>query len=266
MGLIRDPRIMQIILLSTYAILGGVLLQFSVTIWQIVITLGVCILLEFFYLYWKKGTFVWPYSAVITGLGISLALRAETIIPFIMAAMVAIGLKHLIRYQGSHIFNPSNSGIAVISILFPVTATDPLQWGYYLWILGLMSLGGLYLVYKAHRLPLVFTFFTSFVGIQFVRLLIWPDVWNSHFSTYMWGGLFIFTFNMITDPKTSPKGAKSQVIFGLAIALSAQIMIHMNIHNAVFISLAIVCLGRFLWNWAVDQGMFKGGHSSVDAK
>lgn len=266
MGVIRDPRILQIILLSIYAILGGALLQFSVTIWQIVITLAVCILLEFIFLYWRKGKLVWPYSAVITGLGISLALRSETIIPFIMAAIVAIGLKQLLRYQGSHIFNPSNSGIAVISILFPITATDPLQWGYYLWILALMSLGGLYLVYKVHRLPLIVTFLISFVGIQFVRLLIWPDVWNTHFSTFMWGGLFIFTFNMITDPKTSPRGVKSQILFGFVIALIAQVMIHMNIHNAVFISLAIACLGRFLWNWTCDNGFFKTNRSSVNAR
>lgn len=257
MRLIRDPRIMQIILLTTYAVLGGLLLQFSVTIWQIVITLGVCILLESIFLYWKNGALSWPYSAVITGLGISLALRSETLIPFIMAAIIAIGMKHLVRYQGNHIFNPSNSGIAVISLLFPVTATDPLQWGYYVWILGLMSLGGLYLVYKAHRLPLVFTFFISFIGIQFLRQLIWTDLWNANFSAYMWGALFIFTFNMITDPKTSPKGVRSQMVFGFSIALTAQILVHMNIHNAVFISLAVVCLGRFLLNWLRNQGMFK---------
>ncbi|WP_407270662.1 RnfABCDGE type electron transport complex subunit D [Radiobacillus sp. PE A8.2] len=257
---------MQIILLSTYAIIGGVLLNFSVTIWQIVVTLGICILLELVILYWKKGAFYWPYSAVITGLGIALALRADTIIPFIMAAIVAISLKHIVRYRGDHILNPSNSGIVFVSLLLPATATDPLQWGYYLWALVLMSLGGLYLVYKVHRLALVVSFLIGFIGIQFLRQLIWTDLWNANFSSFMWGGLFIFTFNMITDPKTSPKKAKNQIFFGLVIALIAQMLIHMNIHNAVFISLAIVCLGRFLWIWARNQKMFKGNHPSVGAK
>ncbi|WP_188453308.1 RnfABCDGE type electron transport complex subunit D [Virgibacillus oceani] len=266
MGIIRDPRIMQIMLLSIYAIIGGGLLQFSIALWQIIATLGVCILLELGFLYWKKGTISWPYSSIITGLGILLALRAEATIPFVIAAMIAISLKHLVRYRGNHIFNPSNSGIAAVSLLLPATATDPLQWGYYIWILGLMSLGGLYLVYKVHRLPLVFSFFSGFVGIQFLRQLIWPNLWNTHFSTFMWGSLFIFTFNMITDPKTSPKETKSQIIFGITIALLAQILIHMNIHNAVFISLAIVCLGRFLWTWAGDHGLFKRKYSSINVK
>jgi Na+-translocating ferredoxin:NAD+ oxidoreductase RnfD subunit len=267
MGVIRDPRIMQILLLGMYALIGKTLLQFQFTLLQMVVTLAVCILLEWFFLYLKKGTVMWPYSAVITSLGIVLVLRADTVIPFIMASILAIGFKHLLRYRGSHIFNPSNIGIVVISVLFPLAAsTDPVQWGFYFWILAVMSLGGLYLVYKVHRLPLVLTFLLSFVGIQWIRHLIWNEALNASFSTFMWAGLFVFTFNMITDPKTSPKNVKSQLYFGIAIALIAQMMIHINIHSALFISLAIICLGRFLWKWASDQGLFKRNQATVRAK
>lgn len=250
MAVIRDPRTMQIGLLGLYAIVGLALFEFSVSISQILVTLGLCILLELLFVYWKQGKLIWPASAIITGLGISLALRAETLIPFIVAAIVAISLKHFIRYRGKHIFNPSNIGIVAVALMVPATATDPLQWGYSIWILALMSLGGFYLVYKVNRLPLVTTFLIAFVGIHFVRQLLWPEMWNTGFSSFMWGGLFIFTFNMITDPATSPKNVKSQLYFGAMIALLAQILIHFNVHHATFISLAIICLGRFVWSWA----------------
>lgn len=263
MVVIRDPRIMQIVLLGAYTLIGLMYLNFELTVLKLVITLGICIFLEWFFLYLKHGKITLPYSAVITALGIALLLRSDMVIPYVMASIVAIGLKHALRYHGDHIFNPSNSGIVAISVLFPMTvATDPLQWGYYLWILAVMSLGGLYLVYKVHRLPLVLSFFFSFVAIQWIRLLIWPEVWNSHFSSFMWGGLFVFTFNMITDPKTSPRGVKRQIFFGITIALLAQIMIHMNIHGALFISLALICLGKFLLRWVQDRGMLKR-HPSI---
>lgn len=263
MMMMRDPRVMQIVLLGLYTIIGLSFLQFELTVPKLILTLGTCIILEWFFLYAKHGKITFPYSAVITALGIALVLRSDTVLPYIMASIVAIGLKHVLRYRGDHIFNPSNSGIAAISVLFPLAvATDPLQWGYYLWVLVVMSLGGLYLVYKVHRLPLVLSFFFSFVTIQWIRYLIWPDVWNSHFSTFMWGGLFIFTFNMITDPKTSPKKTVDQIGFGLTIALVAQSLIHMNVHGALFISLAIICLGKFLWQWVQDRELLKR-HSSV---
>ncbi|MDC3418148.1 RnfABCDGE type electron transport complex subunit D [Aquibacillus salsiterrae] len=258
MGIIRDPRVMQIILLGIYTLAGVFLLDFSVTWIQIGLTLLLCTILELLLVYWKKGTLVWPpYSAVITGLGIALALRGDTVIPFIIAALVAIGLKHFVRYRGNHIFNPSNSGIVAVTLLIPSTATAPLQWGYFLWILALMSIGGLYLVFKVHRQTLVFSFFLSFIAIQYSRHLIWPEQWNANFSAFMWGGLFVFMFNMITDPKTSPKSIKSQLVFGVSTAVIAQIMIHLNVHNAVFISLAIVTLGRFLIIWIEDNVLNK---------
>jgi len=258
MAVIPFPKIVQIVLLGLYTLIGLLFLQFELTLLQLAVTLGVCILLECFFLYLKHREVTFSYSAVITALGIALVLRSETMIPYVMASIVAIGLKHGLRYKGDHIFNPSNSGIAAISVLFPmIVATDPLQWGYYLWVLAAMSLGGLYLVYKVHRLPLILSFITSFVVIQWIRYFIWPDVWNSHFSSFMWGGLFIFTFNMITDPKTSPKLPKRQIIFGVTIALLAQIMIHLNIHGALFISLALVCFGKFLLRWGQDFGLLR---------
>ncbi|AQQ53244.1 RnfABCDGE type electron transport complex subunit D [Planococcus lenghuensis] len=264
MAVIRDPRTMQIILLSTYAVLGLSLLQFSVTVVQIAVTLVLCVVLEILFVYAKQGKFIWPASALITGLGISLALRAEALFPFMVAAVAAIALKHLVRYKGKHIFNPSNSGIVAVALLVPIAATDPLQWGNYLWVLALMSIGGFWLVYRVHKLPLVITFLGAFVGIHALRLFLWPEIWNTHFSSFMWGGLFIFTFNMITDPATSPKSMKSQVVFGALIALLAQVLIHLNVHHAVFISLAVVCAGWFLMRWLSTQ--FQQNKSSSFAK
>lgn len=261
---VKDPRYLQIALLGAYTALGQVFLQFQVTMVQIAVTLVACILLEWVFTYLKDGVFRSPASAIITGLGICLALRASTVIPFILASIVAIGLKHWLRYRGQHIFNPSNSGIVAISLLAPIAvATAPLQFGFYLYLLVAMSIAGAFLAFKVHRLSTVLTFLATFAGVQWIRLLIWPDSITAHFSTFMWGSLFVFTFNMITDPKTSSRRTRSQILYGFFIGLISQVLITLEVHGAVYISLAAICLVKAMWRMLRDRGMFSARRPSL---
>ena len=54
-----------------------------------------------------------PKSGLITGLGLGLLLRGPGLYPFAFAATLAIMSKHLIKFQGKHIFNPSTFGISM---------------------------------------------------------------------------------------------------------------------------------------------------------
>lgn len=263
MSVLRDPRVLQLLILTVFTISGQVYLNFQITPLQIMMTLVTTILLNWVFNYRKKGEIIIPYSALITGLGITLMLRADTLVPFILASMVAISSKYLIRYQGSHIFNPSNIGIVAISTLFPITvATAPLQWGFYTWLLLGMSIAGTYLVYKVRRLPLIFSFLGGFLVAGWIRMLIWEESVNTVFNDFMWGGLFVFTFHMITDPKTSPNGTRSQIYYGLGTAVIGQAMIQMQVPAALLMSLAFICFGRVLWRW----GRTKGNQNVVKKK
>jgi Na+-translocating ferredoxin:NAD+ oxidoreductase RnfD subunit len=251
---IRDPRVLQIFILTIFTLLGQTYLRFQVTPLQIIVTLGTCIVLEWGFAYAKKGKFIVPKSAMITGLSIALLLRADTIIPFLLASIIAMSTKHWLQYKGGHIFNPSNIGIVVIAVLFPITvATAPLQWGFFLALLFVVATAGTYLVYKVGRFPTILSFLGGFLAAGWLRNLIWDISFNTIFNEFMWGGLLIFTFYMITDPKTSPNTVRGQIYFGGATALLGQAMIQLEVNSALFISLALICLGRYFWRWIRDR-------------
>ncbi|SDJ12686.1 NQR2, RnfD, RnfE family [Alteribacillus bidgolensis] len=252
--MIRDPRSLQIIILTFFTLLGQLYLKFQVTPLQIIVTLITCTVLELLLTYMKDGNIGFPKSAIITGLSIALLLRADTFIPFLIVSFVAIGSKHLLQYKGNHIFNPSNIGIVAIILLFPKTvATAPLQWGFYVALLFIIAIVGTYMVYKVKRFSTILSFLGGFTVAGSARVFFWDQSFRTIFNEFMWGGLLIFTFFMITDPKTSPKSTKGQISYGLVIAILGQIMIHVEVNGALFISLALICLGRFLWIWGKDR-------------
>lgn len=244
---LKDPRDLQTILLVAFTLVGQFLLEFQVTPLQIVITVLVSVILDLVLSYAKKGEWINPKSAIITGLGTALMLRGDSITPFIMASIVGIGLKHILRYKNNHIFNPSNIGVVTIAILFPITvATAPLQWGFYIIILVLISLFGLYLTHKVKRLYIVLSFLGSFIFFGFIRMIVFDHSLHYIFNEFIWGGLFVFTFHMITDPKTSPSLKKEQIFYGVLTALLGQLMIEYQIPSALLVSLAFVCFLRFI--------------------
>lgn len=264
MSLLRDARNVQIILLLAYSIMGKVYLDFKLSLLQLAITILFSVCLDMIFYYSKKKEWIFPKSAIISGFGIALMLRTDTIIPFLMASVLAIGLKYWLRYKGKHIFNPSNIGIVLVSVFFPITvATAPLQWGFDALLLVLMFLAGAVLAYQVSRLSLVISFLGGFLFVGIVRMIAFDQSFSYVFNDFMWGGLFVFTFNMITDPKTSPHVPKSQFLYGFLIAVFGQIMIFYEVDNALLNSLAIVCLGRFLWEWCKDKEFFLKNNPSL---
>lgn len=250
-----DPRILQIALLTAYLVVGKAVYSFQVSWWQVGISLVTCVMTEWVLTKVAGERLTWPLSALISGLGIALALRASGLTPFLIAGLVAMMLKRWLRYRGRHIFNPSNSGIAIATLILPyAVATAPLQWGYNSLVLVLMSIFGAYLVYTVQRLPVIASFLAVFVALQEIRHVLWPLSLNASFNEFMWGSLFVFTFNMITDPKTSPSAWRMQIIYGWMIAILSQTFLALEVHNAVYLSLAAVCLFQFLWRFAGDRG------------
>src|SRR5215475_10259899 len=57
-----------------------------------------------------------PRSPLITGLSLSLLLRADEPWIHALAAVIAIGSKFVLRIDGKHIFNPA--GFAIVVLLF----------------------------------------------------------------------------------------------------------------------------------------------------
>src|SRR4030095_16024962 len=61
-----------------------------------------------------SGTPIDPLSPLITAFSLRLLLRAASPAILVLAAVVAIGSKFVLRFDGKHIFNPANFAIAVL--------------------------------------------------------------------------------------------------------------------------------------------------------
>ena len=81
---------------------------------------------------------MWPTSAMLTGSGVALILRVPSTPVgdhwsfhawwvFAGVAAFSSATKYVIRYRGSHVFNPSNVGLVVVFIVFGSTRLEPLD-------------------------------------------------------------------------------------------------------------------------------------------
>jgi Na+-transporting NADH:ubiquinone oxidoreductase subunit NqrB len=165
---------------------------------------------------WQRAIQGLP-SALITGLGLSLLLRADQIGPLVGVSAVAIASKFWLRLKGKHLFNPANFGI-VMGLLSGQVWVSPGQWGEAGWYALLILGAGSWVLRSVGRWDTTVAFLSSYAVLEAVRNLwlgwTW-DVWLHRLSS---GSLLLFAFFMITDPRTVPDSRLGRVGWAVAIA------------------------------------------------
>src|SRR3954454_5158807 len=135
---IRDPRLHVAAVIISIHVLGQVALGFRVSIPQILAAILTCAIIEIALTFRHARAFVWPASAMLTGSGVALILRVVGTPPnqpwttdgwWIFAVVAGLSLlsKYVIRYRGSHVFNPSNIGLVVACVVVGVSRVEPLD-------------------------------------------------------------------------------------------------------------------------------------------
>src|SRR5437762_7468263 len=133
---IRDPRLHVAAVLLTLQLLGQTVLDFRLSIAQILICLAVGALIEFGVAFLKDRVILWPASGLLTGNSTAFILRVpgtfhgqwwSTHGIWIFVGVVAISMasKYLIRWKGRHIFNPSNLGLVIGFVALGPRYTEP---------------------------------------------------------------------------------------------------------------------------------------------
>lgn len=158
-------------------------------------------------------------SVLISSFGLSLLLKTNLWWVAVFAAVVSIVSKYIIRINGKHIFNPSALGI-VVAVLFTGKAwISPAQWGSGMVLLFAVCCLGFIVVTKVQKLSVSLSFFGVFAGLLFIRQIVflgWPiDFFLQSIST---GSLLLFSFFMITDPKTLPNHSFVRIVCCVSIA------------------------------------------------
>ena len=106
-------------------------------------------------------------SPLITGLSLSLLLRADTPLIHAAAGAIAIASKFVLRIDGKHVFNPA--GFAIVALLLAVPShmwISPGQWGASAWFAALTAFLAVMVLNAARRAD-VALFFLAAHGDQF---------------------------------------------------------------------------------------------------
>jgi Na+-transporting NADH:ubiquinone oxidoreductase subunit NqrB len=162
-----------------------------------------------------------PRSALISGLSLCLLLRTNSLLIAAIAAMVTIGSKFILRINGKHIFNPTNVGIVAMMLLTDRVWVSPGQWGNVAFFAFLMAcLGGL-VVNRAARSDVTYAFIAFYMALVFGRSLWVGEPMTIPMHRLENGALLLFTFFMISDPRTTPNSRAGRILFAFVVAAGA---------------------------------------------
>lgn len=235
-----DPRYYQIAVLSGLLTYGTSVLEFDVRSWQIPLTIAVALVTQWACTrLWSLPKFD-PRSALISALSLCLLLRVDTLWVAAMAAFVAIASKFVVQVGRKHVFNPTNGAIVLMLLVTPAAWLSPGQWGNVAFFAFLMAcLGGL-VAYRALRSDVAVAFIVVYAALMIGRSLYVGEPMTIPIRRLESGGLLLFTFFMISDPRTTPDHPVARVLYGALVAFVAwYIQFRLFRTNGVIWSLAM---------------------------
>ena len=157
-------------------------------------------------------------SPLITGLSLSLLLRADEPWMHAVAGVIAISSKFLLRIDGKHVFNPAGFA-TVVMLLLPVGVwISPGQWGTGLWFAALVGFLAIMVLHAARRSDIAIYFLLSHAALLISRAIWLGDPLAIPLHQLQSGSLLIFAFFMISDPRTSPDSPLGRFLFAFAVA------------------------------------------------
>lgn len=251
-----DPRLYQIAALSALLVYGIVALRFDVTVMGAAAIFAAALATQAIGSR-VAGTRFDPRSAAISALSLCLLLRANNTGPLVAAAVIAVGSKFVVRWKGKHIFNPTNFAIVVV-MLSGSAWVSPGQWGSFAFFAFLIAcLGGL-VVNRAARSDVTYAFMLAWSGIVIGRSLWLGEPLTIPFHRLENGALLLFTFFMISDPKTTPDSRAGRIFFAAIVALGAgYIQFKLFRTNGVLWSLAAASLLVPFIDWLLPDSRYE---------
>ena len=216
----RDPRLYQIASLGTLLTYGLLWLHFEVSIPQIAITFGTALLTQYAGTRLYKLPSFDPLSALVSAVGLCIFLRTNDLFVVALAALIAIGSKFVIRWKSKHIFNPTNLALVVV-IVSGLGWISPGQWGQVAWLGFLIACMGSLVVTRAARADVTLSFLAFYLGLLVTRALWLGDPLTIPLHQIESVTLLIFSFFMISDPKTTPNARAGRIFFTFLVAVAA---------------------------------------------
>jgi len=221
-----DPRYFQVIFQVIFLSYGVIYLEWNADWLHYAISIIVCLVSQYTAdsitrkrLMTVREFDRWGFSVLISAMSLCLLLKTNHWYVSLLAALVTVASKYIFRWNQRHIFNPSAFGIVATILLTKDAWLSPGQWGSNAVIFFFVVTLGTIVVTRVQKLDVSLAFVLTFIGLLYWRqvyTLGWPlDYFMHSVST---GSLLLFTFFMISDPRTSPNHAAARIIWAVFIA------------------------------------------------
>lgn len=209
--------------------------------------------------FWLKRAFTMPLSAIITGLIIGTVSVNASLIGTFIAAVLAIPSKFIIRWKGSHIFNPAVFGVVTVQLLNPaahgggsmahgvsqmVQGFGPGGFMVNMWLVPLL----LFANWRANKLWVAIPFLIAsallyfFTGLANLTSLS-PQGIFKFLEILPW----YFAFIIVSEPKTSPWAKNEQTIFGIGVAILSVLPLILFGFYSHAVSLVTLLIGNLMY-------------------
>jgi enediyne biosynthesis protein E5 len=162
-----------------------------------------------------------PRSALISGLSLCLLLRTGSPDLAVLAAVIAIASKFTLRVRGKHVFNPTNFALVALMLAGRDMWVSPGQWGSGLVFTFLLASAGGLVVNRAARADVTLAFLACYAGLLVGRSLWLGEPLAIPMHRLENGALVLFSFFMISDPRTTPDSRRGRILFAALVALGA---------------------------------------------
>ncbi len=216
-----DPRVWQITTLTGLLLWGVFRLHFEISLSQAMVILVVALGTQYACTKIFKLPFFDPKSALISALSLCLLLRTNHLWIAALGAFLSIAPKFVVRVKGKHIFNPTNGAIVACMVLGIPVWVSPGQWGNLAFFAFLMACLGGMVVNRAERSDVTYCFILFWCTLLFGRSWWLGEPMTIPYHRLQSGSLLLFTFFMISDPKTTPDSRHGRILFAAIVAYGA---------------------------------------------
>ena len=221
-----DPRYFQVIFQAIFLSYGILFLHWNADWQHYLISIGGCLFFQYSgdsikaRRLLKPGEFDrWGFSVLISAMSLCLLLKTNDWYVSLLAAFLTVASKYIFRFNKKHIFNPSAFGIVAAILITKNAWLSPGQWGSNAVIFFFVVTLGTIVVTRVQKLDISLAFLLTFIGLLYWRqvyVLGWPmDHFIHSVST---GSLLLFTFFMISDPRTAPNHPVARILWAILIA------------------------------------------------
>jgi len=256
--LTSDPRHYQIAVLTALLTYGVLALDFEIAAGRAAAIVATALLTQALCTrLWRLRRFD-PRSALISGLSLCLLLRTNAIGLALAAAVIAVASKFVIQFKGKHLCNPTNIAIVATMAATGQVWVSPGQWGNVAFFAFLMAcLGGL-VVNRAKRSDVTYAFMAFYMALVFGRSIWLGEPLSIPLHRLENGALLLFTFFMISDPRTTPNSRPGRILFAFLVAsLAWYIQFRLFRTNGPLWSLAICAMSVPLIDWLLPAQRYE---------